>query len=53
MSGFFHRIKDAFGSSKKQPKFKVYEPQEIKMIALRTRVILTENMEHLLKQIGA
>lgn len=27
MSGFFDRIKDAFGSSKKAPKFKVFEPQ--------------------------
>lgn len=41
MSGFFDKIKDAFGSTKKPPKFKIYEPAEIKMMALRTRVILT------------
>jgi hypothetical protein len=52
MSGFFDKLKDAFGS-KKPPKYKIYEAQEVKMIALRTRVILTENMDQLRKQISS
>lgn len=51
MSGFFDKIKDAFGS--KKPKYKIYEASEVKMVALRTRVILTEIRDQLLKQISS
>lgn len=50
MSGFFDKLKDKF-SSKKVAKYKIYEGQEIKMIALKTRMILDENMNQLFRQI--
>lgn len=47
---FFNKIKEAFGS-KPAPKFKTYQPSELKMLSMKTRIILEKHMETLFQQI--
>lgn len=47
MSSFFGKIKEAF-KPHKAGKFKVYESNELKIIAMKTRIILENNLNQLL-----
>ncbi len=52
MSGFFNKLKEVFGS-KEEPKFKTYQPPELKLIAMKTRLVLQQRMEELFQKITA
>jgi len=52
MSGFFDRVKSVFQPNK-TPKFRVYDPNELKMIAMKTRIILETNLQKVLQEITA
>lgn len=51
MSGFLGKLKSAFGG-KQAPAFRTYQPSELKMIAMKTRLLLEKHMEDLFRQIS-
>jgi hypothetical protein len=52
MSGLFGKLKDAFGSKPPPPKFKQYNASELKVVAMKTRLILEQRMEAILASIS-
>ena len=40
MSGFFNKLKETFSSKPPPPKFRSYTATELKVIAMKTRLIL-------------
>ena len=51
MSGFFNKIKESFASKPPPPKYRHYSSTELKVIAMKTRIILETTMDTMLQYI--